>query len=144
MTFTLSEEDRSILNELYQEFIEIKQEIIEECLKSLIISFHHTIAFAKSFEDFSPANVRRYGLITILTRRALRFFGLELEEKSTEKVSRRHKRQRSQASSFLTRKNGYRFCRNGLKVVVFPLYLLLLLLVYLRKPEKNVKNKYCP
>ena len=143
MTLTLSEEDRQVLNEMYVEFLEIKQEVLTKCLNSLIVSFYHSIAFAKSFEDFSPANVRQQGLITILTRRALRFFGLDLEQDSRSN-KKELKRYKASSSHYFTRSYGVRLVRRTLKMMVFPVYLFILLLVYLKKPEKNVKNKYNP
>ena len=143
MTLTLSEEDREVLNEWYEELLEIKQEVLRKCLNSLIVTYYHSIAFARSFEDFSPANVRREGLITILTRRALQFFGLNIDQESCSK-KKKHKKYRASLSQYLTRSNGVRLGRRTLKMTVFPFYLLLLLLIYLKKPEKNVKNKYNP
>ncbi len=89
--------------------------------------------FLLSYKEYSLSNVREYGLGEILLMRALRFFRLDIRDPEKEKrLIRKIKK---------TKRGIKRVFSNTLKAVLFPCYLILLLLDWIRKNKRRHKNK---
>lgn len=179
MYITISEENRIVLEELREEAIQIKQEAKELSISLLIQLKTFMFQFILSYKEYSLTNIREYGLAEILMNRANRFFKLdqsnEEPRKPKEKSKFRYRTKRkntvdkagSQTRIFdnthvsarnITRnqsriksKKGYKYIvKRIFKVILFPFYILILILGMLlgsksnEKPKKNVKNTYSP
>lgn len=138
MQITLNEQNQILLNEIVKELIVIKQELLELSIVVLIQLKNFIIQFIMSYKEYSLVNIREQGLGEILTIRALRFFKLETEE-PREKEKKKRK-------SIKVKRSGAYYIKKATKTILFPFYLLILLLdSVLRKKEKaseKPKNKF--
>ncbi|RYM34611.1 hypothetical protein ERX46_04350 [Brumimicrobium glaciale] len=177
MYITISQENRIAIEELREEAIQIKQEATELSISLLIQLKTVMFQFLLSYKEYSLTNIREYGLAEILMSRANRFFKLDQgdegpkksKEKSKSKFRFRiksktliHKtkvnsrvevksKTNSNIKSKVKSRRGYKFIiKRVFKVILFPFYILILILGMLlgsesnEKSNKNVKNKYNP
>jgi hypothetical protein len=134
MQISITKEEQIILQELKQDLIGIKQDLIEWSIGLLIFLKNSVVRFILSYDEFAISNIKRKGLVNILSDRALRFFKLDYDElkEDTKKQEKSKKR---------TIKY---FVKKSVKIIFFPLYILIcfLLMIFNKKSEKNVINKY--
>lgn len=134
MQISITEEEQIILQQLKQDLIRVKQELIEWSIGLLILLKDSVIQFILSYDEFAISNIKSKGLINILTNRALRFFKLDQDE-----VKERRK------SVVKTKKRSFKYyILKFTKLVLFPAYLIIcgILIIFRKKQEKNVINRY--
>lgn len=173
MHITISKENRIVLEELKNELIQIKQEIKELSISLLIQLKSLLFQFILSYKEYSLTNIREYGLGEILMSRANRFFKLDQEDEKQKKVKEKKKSKFSfkiknhnrgaqlknrtvvQTREFhktkqKTKTGGRSLFKKMLKIILFPFYLIILIIGMLfessdgDKKNKNVKNTYHP
>ena len=134
MQISISKEEQIVLQELKQDLIRIKQGLIEWSIGLLILIKHSVVQFILSYDEFAISNIKRKGLVNILSDRALRFFKLEYED-INEGTKEKEKPNKKTFKSFL---------KKAVKIIFFPVYLLicLLLIIFNKNSKKNVINKY--
>lgn len=134
MTVALSQEDKEVMNDLYQSVVSFKQNIIELSLFVLIELKKYIWNFIVSLGEFSPDELRKHGLEEILMRRALRFFGLGSEE---------DKRSDKRTDQKLKPTFSVKF-KKAISVLLLPVYLVIIICLGLRRKQrrKYVKNNY--
>ena len=132
METIISKEDRVVLNELKQDLIKLNIRIFQSLILALQASGNLLLEFIASYEDYSLANIRRYGLKEILYKRALKFFRME-EANPERKKSKRNKTTNKRIS-----------IKRVFKLLLFPVYVLTILILWItsKNKEKNVKNEY--
>ena len=132
METIISKEDRVVLNELKQDLIQLNIRLFQSLILALQASGNLLLEFIASYEDYSLANIRRYGLKEILYKRALKFFRME-ETNPERKKSKRNKTTNKSIS-----------IKRVFKLLLFPVYVLTILILWItpKNKEKNVKNKY--
>lgn len=132
METIISKEDRVILNELKQDLIQLNIRLFQSLILALQASGNLLLEFIASYEDYSLANIRRYGLKEILYKRALKFFRME-ETNPERKKSKRNKTTNKRIS-----------IKRVFKLLLFPVYVLTILILWItpKNKEKNVKNEY--
>lgn len=177
MHITISEDNRIVLEELREEVILIKQEATELSISLLIQLKTLMFQFLLSYKEYSLTNIREYGLAEILMSRANRFFKLDNGDEDPKKAKEKTKskfrfkiktksagvkkmatnkvktqpRVNTQSKVKAKSKRGYKYIvKRIFKVILFPFYLIILILGMLlesesnEKSNKNVKNKYNP
>ncbi|PWH87099.1 hypothetical protein [Brumimicrobium oceani] len=173
MQATLSEDNRILLEDLKSELIIVKQEATELSISLLIQLKTLMFQFLLSYKEYSLTNIREYGIAEILMNRANRFFRLDNEEdepkkpkkKTKSKLQLKYKRKNSNPAQERVEKTSahksgkiktkskktYKYILKRLiKIILFPFYILILILGMLLESEsnenssKNVKNKYTP
>jgi hypothetical protein len=134
MQISISKEEQIVLQELKQDLIRIKQELIEWSIGLLILLKDSVVKFILSYDEFAISNIKKKGLVNILSDRALKFFKLDYEEVIEDKKVRPK----------LKKRTVKHFVLKAVKLIFFPIYLLIcaLLIIFNRKPKKNVINKY--
>lgn len=134
MQISISKEEQVILQELKQDLIQVKQKLIGWSIGLLIFIKDSLVQFILSYDEFSISNIKRKGLVNILSDRALRFFKLDYEELKED--SKKQEKPKKRSLKY--------FVKKLIKLILFPLYLLicLLLMIFKEKSEKNVINKY--
>lgn len=134
MQISISKEEQVILQELKQDLIQIKQKLIGWSIGLLIFIKDSLVQFILSYDEFAISNIKRKGLVNILSDRALRFFKLDYKEIKEDNIKRKKPQKRTVKH----------FVLKAVKVVFFPVYLLIcfLLMILYKKSEKNVINKY--
>lgn len=132
METIISKEDRVVLNELKQDLIQLNIRLFQSLILALQASGNLLLEFIASYEDYSLANIRRYGLKEILYKRALKFFRME-ETNPERKKSKRNKT----TNKIISIKRVF-------KLLLFPVYVLTILILWItpKNKEKNVKNEY--
>lgn len=132
METIISKEDRVVLNELKQDLIQLNIRLFQSLILVLQASGNLLLEFIASYEDYSLANIRRYGLKEILYKRALKFFRME-ETNPERKKSKRNKTTNKRIS-----------IKRVFKLLLFPVYVLTILILWItpKNKEKNVKNEY--
>ena len=132
METIISKEDRVVLNELKQDLIQLNIRLFHSLIMALQASGNLLLEFIASYEDYSLANIRRYGLKEILYKRALKFFRME-EANPERKKSKRNKTTNKRIS-----------IKRVFKLLLFPVYVLTILILWItsKNKEKNVKNEY--
>lgn len=132
METIISKEDRVVLNELKQDLIQLNIRLFQSLILTLQASGNLLLEFIASYEDYSLANIRRYGLKEILYKRALKFFRME-ETNPERKKSKRNKT----TNKIISIKRVF-------KLLLFPVYVLTILILWItpKNKEKNVKNEY--
>lgn len=132
METIISKEDRVVLNELKQDLIKLNIRLFQSLILALQASGNLLLEFIASYEDYSLANIRRYGLKEILYKRALKFFRME-ETNPEQKKSKRNKTTNKRIS-----------IKRVFKLLLFPVYVLTILILWItpKNKEKNVKNDY--
>lgn len=134
MQISISQEEQIVLQELKQDLIKIKQQLIEWSIGFLIMLKDSVIQFILSYDEFALSNIKKKGLLNILTDRALRFFKLDIEE-----VEERRK-----TISKPKKRTVKYYMVKSIKVILFPVYLIIcgILIIFSRKQKKNVINRY--
>ncbi|PHR46798.1 MAG: hypothetical protein COA32_09970 [Fluviicola sp.] len=134
MQITITKEEQIILQELKQDLIRIKQGLVEWSIGLLILIKDSVVQFILSYNEFAISNIKRKGLVNILSDRALRFFKMDYEEVEKDKKDREKPRKRTVKYYVL----------KGVKVIFFPAYLIIcaMLIILNKKIKKNVINKY--
>lgn len=134
MQISISQEEQIVLQELKQDLIKIKQQLIEWSIGLLIMLKDSVIQFILSYDEFALSNIKKKGLLNILTDRALRFFKLDYEE-----VEERRK-----TISKPKKRTVKYYMVKSIKVILFPVYLIIcgILIIFSRKQKKNVINRY--
>ena len=132
METIISKEDRVVLNELKQDLIQLNIRLFHSLIMALQASGNILLEFIASYEDYSLANIRRYGLKEILYKRALKFFRME-EANPERKKSKRNKTTNKRIS-----------IKRVFKLLLFPVYVFTILILWItsKNKEKNVKNEY--
>lgn len=132
METIISKEDRVVLNELKQDLIQLNIRLFQSLIMALQASGNLLLEFIASYEDYSLANIRRYGLKEILYKRALKFFRME-EANPERNKSKRNKTTNKRIS-----------IKRVFKLLLFPVYVLTILILWItpKNKEKNVKNEY--
>lgn len=132
METIISKEDRVVLNELKQDLIQLNIRLFQSLILALQASGNLLLEFIASYEDYSLANIRRYGLKEILYKRALKFFRME-EANPERNKSKRNKTTNKRIS-----------IKRVFKLILFPIYVLTILILWItpKNKEKNVKNEY--
>lgn len=132
METIISKEDRVVLNELKQDLIQLNIRLFHSLIMALQASGNLLLEFIASYEDYSLANIRRYGLKEILYKRALKFFRME-EANPERKKSKRNKTTNKRIS-----------IKRVFKLLLFPVYVFTILILWItsKNKEKNVKNEY--
>lgn len=140
MYITISEENKVLMEELKEEVTIIKQEAKKLSISFIIQLKSIIFQFLISYKEYSLTNIREYGLGEILMDRAMRFFKLDNEN--------REKKASKKKTKGLTRKGGKYLIKKTAKLVLYPFYLLILMLEMVfksndkEKSNKNVKNVY--
>jgi|SRR5690554_1068438 len=140
MHITISEENKVLMEELKEEVTIIKQEAKKLSISFIIQLKSIIFQFLISYKEYSLTNIREYGLGEILMDRAMRFFKLDNENR--EKKASKNKTKK------LTRKGGKYLMKKTAKLILYPFYLLILMLEMVfksnakEKSNKNVKNVY--
>lgn len=134
MQISISQEEQIVLQELKQDLIKIKQQLIEWSIGLLIMLKDSVIQFILSYDEFALSNIKKKGLLNILTDRALRFFKLDYEE-----VEERRK-----TISKPKKRTFKYYVVKSIKLILFPVYLIIcgVLIIFSRKQKKNVINRY--
>ena len=134
MQISITKEEQIVLQELKQDIIRIKQELIEWSVNLLIMLKNSVIQFILSYDEFALSNIKSKGLVNILSDRALRFFKLN-DDEVQEKRKRRARPKKRTIMFYIHRTS---------KVILFPVYLIICatLIIFNKKSEKNVINKY--
>jgi hypothetical protein len=134
MQISISKEEQIVLQELKQDLIKIKRDLIEWSIGLLILFKDSVIQFILSYDEFALSNIKSKGFLNILTDRALRFFKLDQNE-----VEERRK-----ASDKPKKRTIKYYILKSVKVILFPVYLIMcaVLVIFSRKQKKNVINKY--
>jgi hypothetical protein len=134
MQISISQEEQVVLQELKQDLIKVKHELIEWSIGLLIFIKDSVIQFILSYDEFSLSNIKSKGLVNILSDRALRFFKLDRDELEDRK----------QASNKPKKRSFKYFALKAVKVVMLPVYLIICvtLILFNKKQQKNVINKY--
>lgn len=134
MQISISQEEQIVLQELKQDLIKIKQKLIEWSIGLLIMLKDSVVQFILSYDEFALSNIKKKGLLNILTDRALRFFKLDYEE-----VEERRK-----TISKPKKRTFKYYVVKSIKVILFPVYLIIcgILVIFGRKQKKNVINRY--
>lgn len=132
METIISKEDRVVLNELKQDLIQLNIRLFQSLIMAIQASGNLLVEFIASYEDYSLANIRRYGLKEILYKRALKFFRME-EANPERKKSKSNKTTNKRIS-----------IKRVFKLLLFPVYVLTILILWItpKNKEKNVKNEY--
>lgn len=132
METIISKEDRVVLNELKQDLIQLNIRLFQSLIMAIQASGNLLVEFIASYEDYSLANIRRYGLKEILYKRALKFFRME-EANPERNKSKRNKTTNKRIS-----------IKRVFKLLLFPVYVLTILILWItpKNKEKNVKNEY--
>ena len=131
MHLTISDENKVLLEELKEEALIIKQEAKELSISLLIQLKTIVFQFLISYKEYSLTNIREYGLGEILMSRAMRFFKLDNDSREKKTEARKSKQ--------ATRKGGKYLIKKSVKVVLYPFYLLILVLQMTFK-SRSVKN----
>ena len=131
MHLTISDENKVLLEELKEEALIIKQEAKELSISLLIQLKTIVFQFLISYKEYSLTNIREYGLGEILMSRAMRFFKLDNDSREKKTEARKSKQ--------ATRKGGKYLIKKSVKVVLYPFYLLILVLQMTSK-SRTVKN----
>lgn len=131
MHITISKENKAVLEELKEEALIIKQEATELSISLLIQLKTILFQFLISYKEYSLTNIREYGLGEILMNRAMRFFKLDNES--------REKRTEVKSTKRTSKKGGRYLVKKGVKVVLYPFYVLIILIQMMLK-SKSVKN----
>lgn len=127
---------QEFLESVKEESLKIGNECLKLSLKLFIYLKENLIHFLRSYGEYSLLNIREVGLGEIFFQRALRFFTLEIES-SPRKERKRTKRKYKRTPKAKV--------VHALKVIVFPLYFLILLLQGIAKgkiKKKMVRNVY--
>jgi hypothetical protein len=140
MHITISKENKVLLEELKEEVFTIKQEVKELSLSLLIQLKTIMLQVLISYREYSLTNIREYGIGEILMNRAMRFFKLDNDyrEKKAEKKKTKQ----------ATRKGGRYLVKKSAKVILYPFYLIIVLIQMIfnarlkKKSDKYVKNFY--
>lgn len=134
MQISISQEEQIVLQELKQDLIKIKRELIEWSIGLLILLKDSVIQFILSYDEFALSNIKKEGFLNILTDRALRFFKLDQDEVEERRRTIEKPKKRTLKFYFL----------KTLKVILFPVYLIIcaVLVIFSRKQKNNVINKY--
>lgn len=134
MQISISQEEQIVLQELKQDLIRIKQELIGWSISLLILLKDSIIQFILSYDEFTISNIRAKGLVNILSDRALRFFKLD-EDDLVEKRKKVREPKKRTMKFYLIKIS---------KVIFFPIYLIICIILILLKNSdgKNVINKY--
>lgn len=134
MQISISQEEQIVLQELKQDLIKIKQELIEWSIGLLILLKDSVIQFILSYDEFALSNIKSKGFLNILTDRALRFFKLDQDE-----VEERRKKTGKPKKRTLKY-----YVLKSVKVILFPVYLIICagLVTFSIKQKKNVINRY--
>ncbi|HLV42605.1 MAG TPA: hypothetical protein VKY37_10015 [Brumimicrobium sp.] len=133
MNITISAENKVLLEELKDEALIIKQEVTKLSISLLIQLKTVLFQFLISYKEYSLTNIREYGLGEILMNRAMRFFKLEND--------RGEKKIQIKKSIKSVRKGGKYLMKKSVKVVLYPFYLVILLLIALLKPRNGEKKE---
>lgn len=158
MHVSLTREEVDLLNELKSDLITIKDNVMEVAIAVLLGIGKLIVDYFKTYQEYSVVNIRSKGLKTILIERALRFFNLDLQEVTLNRsVSQKRRTIRERISINKKVKLNYkeerisskkvikRWGKRVFKVLLFPVYLLLLLVLSMKtkkKCKKNVINQY--
>lgn len=147
MDTTILEDRKVVLEEfkkaLNDALVIIKQEGKELSLTLFIQLKTLLFQFLLSYKEYSIRNIKEYGLGEILLSRALRFFKLDHKDENEDKFLRRRLK--------MTRREVRRTMKKVGKVLLFPFYLVILLLERLfrikerrstKRLNKYVKNSY--
>lgn len=134
MQISITQEEQIILQELKQDLIRVKQELIEWGVGLLILLKDFIIQFILSYDEFAISNIKSKGLINILTDRALRFFKLDHHEVEERRKSVDKPKKRTIKYYIL----------KFTKLILFPIYLIIcgVLIIFRKKQKKNVINRY--
>lgn len=135
MNISISQEDKEVLHDLKRSIYQLNQELFKLSVGILLSLKQIMLAWIMGLSEFAPSEIKKHGLEAILIKRALRFFGMEKSERDFTLQAQRVKKRK---------KKGYNtrvLIKRGLKLLLFPLYVLILLLLRL-KPQKNVKNNF--
>lgn len=130
MNLIISKENKILLKELKEELIIIKQEAKKVSLNFIIQLKGIVYQFLISYKEYSLTNIREYGLTEILMNRAMRFFKLDNSNKENKKKSKKR-----------TKRGGKYMVKKAAKVILFPFYLLILVLEMALKSRNQKKDK---
>lgn len=158
MYVSLTREEVDLLNELKSDLIDIKNNVAQIAIAVILGVGRLIFDYFKTYQEYSVVNIRSKGLKTILIERALRFFNLHLQEVTQNRSVRQKRRTiRERISINKKVKLNYkeerisskkvikRWGKRVFKVLLFPVYLLLLLVLSMKIKEnskKNVINQY--
>lgn len=133
MYTTISEENKIAVEELKEELKIVKQQVQELSLSLLIQLKTILFQFVLSYKEYSLTNIREYGLGEILMNRALRFFKLDNDGEEKNVSSKKEKTAKRKGVRYIIKKS--------LKTILFPIYLLIILLQLLMKSESGIREK---
>lgn len=131
MRVQISQEDRIVVEEILRELMILQKELSNALLNSLIILSGAFMRFIYSYQEYSIPNIKKKGLREILWGRAIRFFGLDNHKEESAKSAKSKGRKRIVRRVFI----------NIGKVVLLPVYLILLLIDFLRNRKRNRNRK---
>ena len=141
MDLSVSEKDREIIKLLIKDLIIIKQQLQEYLIALGIGIGEEVVTIITSYREYSLSNIKSKGIKEIIFQRALRFFKMQEQYKKSKSKSRNHNKNNKY-------KNGKLLLKRSIKFILLPIYLLVLVLIQLKKKnlrknlKKNVINKY--
>lgn len=136
MSLSISQEEKEVLDDLKQAVVKLNQELFQLSIGLLLSIKQIILTWIIGLSDFAPSEIKKHGIEAILIKRALRFFGMELSEKSST-IKTSLKKGRREGTKFTIRVTAKRIT----KLILFPLYVIILLILKF-KPQKNVKNNF--
>src|SRR5690554_359126 len=161
MNIDISVENREVVERVKEELDQLKYEAKELSISTLIQLKTILFQFVLSYKEYSLTNIREHGMTEILMRRALRFFGFDPGDKEEDREEEKKKsswrsvltskkspstnnvvrKSRSIHQKRTKKKSTAFYFRRSLKVVLFPFYLLFLVLAMLFESENEVSRR---
>lgn len=129
MVYRLSKEEQEVLEILRNDIIKLSNRLWLFIISSYAVLRKVSASYLLSFQDFKRSNLKEDGLVNVLTKRAQRFFLIEDNQK--QEVKKKLIRVKTSVKRKLKR---------TLKLIAFPIYLVLIALSFLVKNKKKHKN----
>lgn len=120
----LTNQDIEVLDLLKNDLINIKEKSKTNLIIFLTGVWSCIVDYMYSLKDFSLSNIKSRGLSTIIEERASRFFKIETSQKKAKKST----------------KKKIKFGKRVLKLVVFPVYIIAIIVDMVKNKEKNDKK----
>lgn len=143
MAYSISEEERAVLNDIKNDVHELSKLIKSSSALAVGFVLQAIVNYCSGLSDFALKNIRDKGFDTIIYQRALRFFKLkEVNERNSTRAKVIQILKMKNKSGGTSRKHGIPKFDSVMRAVLLPFYLLICSILWVRskKMKKYVKR----